>query len=77
MQVNLMNMQKLLNYKNRYCGQCRLQDCNNCRVKNFISFVGLQETPHVEFKSLMRSNMPVDIEHRNGRFTQKHGNIIK
>jgi hypothetical protein len=71
-----MNMHTLRGYKNRYCNQCS-QECGNCRVKGFIGFVGLQETPHGEFGGLMKTNMPTDLEHRQNKFTQKHGKVIK
>jgi hypothetical protein len=54
-----------------------LKECGGCRVKNFIGYVGLQETPHDEFEGLMRSDMPVDVEHRNTKYVQKRGHVVK
>lgn len=72
-----MNMHTLRNYKNRYCGQCQQECTCQCKVKNFIGFVGLQETPSSAFKSLMSTDVPTNIEFRQGKFVQKHGRVVK
>lgn len=72
-----MNMHTIRNYKNRYCNQCSLKQCSYCKVKGFVSYVGLQETPHGAFNGLMRADAPTDVKYQNGKYIQKHGNVIK
>jgi hypothetical protein len=72
-----MNMHTLRNYKNQFCGLCPAKDCTYCKVRGFVNFIGLKETPRNEVKDLMRSNVPVDVRHTNGKFVQKNGRVLK
>jgi uncharacterized protein YcsI (UPF0317 family) len=71
-----MNMSTLRKYKNKYCNLCN-HNCDHCKVKNFVNYVGLQETPHDTFNNLMRANVPTDVRYQNGKHVQQHGNIVK
>jgi uncharacterized protein YcsI (UPF0317 family) len=71
-----MNMKLVRSYKNKFCGTCN-GNCTACKVKTFVNYIGLQVVRQNEIQQVMRTNLPTDVQYRNGKYKQSSGRVFK